>query len=103
MPYTTVTCLGISIHYICLFVERNFLFYCLIEVLKNLSTRYNTKMQINEEQFKKFILDSGLVSKTDFNSASKISETKKQKIGDALLSLGKISETDLKRTEAHVL
>lgn len=60
-------------------------------------------MQINEEQLKKFILDSGLVSKTDLEDAFKIAETKKQKIGDILLSEGKISETDMKRMEAFVL
>ncbi|MCX6752663.1 MAG: GspE/PulE family protein [Candidatus Nomurabacteria bacterium] len=60
-------------------------------------------MIIDEEQFKKFILDSKLVSKTDFDEAIKIAETKKQKIGNVLLSEGKISETDLKRAEAFVL
>ncbi len=60
-------------------------------------------MVIDEEQFKKFILESGLVSKTDFNFAISEAETKKQKIGHILLSEGKISETDLKKTEAYVL
>jgi type IV pilus assembly protein PilB len=60
-------------------------------------------MVINEEQLKKFILEGGLVSKTDLEDASKEAEIKKQKIGDILLSLGKISETDLKRMEAFVL
>ncbi len=60
-------------------------------------------MEINEEQLKKFILDSGLVSKTDLEDALKKAETKKQKVGDVLLSDGKISETDMKRMEAFVL
>ena len=60
-------------------------------------------MQINEEQLKKFILDGGLVSKTDLEDAFKKAEVKKQKIGDILLSDGKISETDLKKMEAFVL
>ncbi|MFA5840872.1 MAG: GspE/PulE family protein [Candidatus Paceibacterota bacterium] len=60
-------------------------------------------MQINEEQLKKFILEGGLVSKTDLEDAIKKAEAKKQKIGDVLLSLGKISETDLKKMEAFVL
>ena len=60
-------------------------------------------MQIDEEQFKKYILESGFVSKTDYNVAEKIAETKKQKIGNILLSENKISETDLKRTEAFIL
>jgi len=60
-------------------------------------------MQINEDQLKKFILDGGLVSKTDLEDAFKKAEIKKQKIGDILLSDGKISETDLKKMEAFVL
>ncbi|HTE48501.1 MAG TPA: ATPase, T2SS/T4P/T4SS family [Candidatus Paceibacterota bacterium] len=60
-------------------------------------------MQIDEEQFKKFILESKFVSKTDFDQAQAEADAKKQKIGNILLSAGKISETDLKRTEAFVL
>ena len=60
-------------------------------------------MQINEEQLKKFILDSNLVTRSDFEAAEKKALAKKQKVGDLLLSEGKISETDLKKTEAYVL
>ena len=60
-------------------------------------------MQINEEQLKKFVMDSGLITRTDFEaSVAKAAETK-QKLGNVLLSEGKISETDLKRMEAFVL
>src|SRR3989344_3018113 len=60
-------------------------------------------MQIDEEQLKKFILESKFVSKKDIDLATKTAETKKQKFGDILLSEGKISEIDLKRMEAFVL
>jgi type IV pilus assembly protein PilB len=60
-------------------------------------------MQINEEQLKKFILESKLVSRTDLDEVVKKAETKKQKFGDILLSDAKISETDLRRIEAFVL
>ncbi|MBI2627364.1 type II/IV secretion system protein [Candidatus Nomurabacteria bacterium] len=60
-------------------------------------------MQIDEEQLKKSILESGLVSRSDLDSAGKKAETKKQKLGDILFSEGKISETDLRRMEAFVL
>ncbi|MEK9181554.1 MAG: ATPase, T2SS/T4P/T4SS family, partial [Patescibacteria group bacterium] len=60
-------------------------------------------MQINEEQLKKFILESGLVTRSDLDSAVKEAELKKQKFDNILLSQGKISETDLKRMEAFVL
>ena len=54
-------------------------------------------MQINEEQLKKFILESGLVSRSDFDEAVAKAEAQKQKFGSVLLSEGKLSETDLKR------
>ncbi len=60
-------------------------------------------MQINEEQLKKFILESKLVSWVDLDESIKKAEEKNQKFGDILLSDGKISETDLRRMEAFVL
>lgn len=60
-------------------------------------------MIINEEQLKKFIVESGLVNKTDIETAQKESLEKKSSLSDILLSLGKISEKDLKRMEATVL
>src|ERR1035437_1115443 len=60
-------------------------------------------MEINEEQLKKFILESGLVSRSDLDSAIEKALVKKQKFGNVLLSEGKISEADLKKMEAFVL
>ncbi len=60
-------------------------------------------MQIDEEQLKKFILKSGFVVKGDLDTVAKEAKESGQKFGDILLSLGKISEADLKRTEAFVL
>jgi type IV pilus assembly protein PilB len=60
-------------------------------------------MQIDQNQFKKFILDSGLISRADLEEEIKKATDKKQKLGNILLSDGKISETDLKKTEAFVL
>ncbi|MBY0376602.1 GspE/PulE family protein [Patescibacteria group bacterium] len=60
-------------------------------------------MQISEEQLKKTILDSKLIPSDVLDELVKKAEEKKQKLGDVLLSEGKISESDLKRTEAFVL
>ncbi len=60
-------------------------------------------MIINEEQLKKVILDSGLITRSELDALAKKAETKKQKLSNVLLSDGKISETDLKRMEAFVL
>jgi type IV pilus assembly protein PilB len=60
-------------------------------------------MQINEEQLKKAVLDSGLVPRSLLDEIVKKSQTGKQKLEDLLLSDGKVSEVDLKRTEAFIL
>lgn len=60
-------------------------------------------MQINEDQLKKFILESKLINKSDLDAVIGDAEEKKQKWTDLLLSANKISETDLKRMEAFVL
>ena len=60
-------------------------------------------MVINEEQFKKVILDSGLITRSELELSAEKAQEKKQKLSDILLSEGKISETDLKRMEAYVL
>ena len=60
-------------------------------------------MQIDEKQLKKFILDSGLVKRDDLDVSEKKAEETKQKLGNVLMSEGKISESDLKRMEAFVL
>ncbi len=60
-------------------------------------------MQIDEKQLKKFILDSGLVKPEDFEASEKKALEVKQKLGNVLLSDGKISESDLKRMEAFVV
>lgn len=60
-------------------------------------------MQIKHDQIKKFILESGLISKSDFLAAEKQADEKGAYIGDVLVSAGKLSDTDLKRIEAYVL
>jgi len=60
-------------------------------------------MQINEEQLKKFILDSSLLTRAELDSAVERATEKNQKLGNILLSEGKIGEADLKRMEAFVL
>lgn len=60
-------------------------------------------MILKEEQLEKFILDSGLVDKLSLEKAKQDAEEKKQSLGDALVSLGKISEDDLHRITAYVI
>lgn len=60
-------------------------------------------MEVDQEQLKKFILDSGLISRADLDEEIKKATEKNQKLGNVLLSDGKISESDLKKMEAFVL
>ncbi|MEI7810193.1 MAG: GspE/PulE family protein, partial [bacterium] len=60
-------------------------------------------MEIDEEQLKKVIIESNLVSRVDLDDAIKKGEETKQKFSDILLSEGKIFEADLRRMEAFVL
>lgn len=60
-------------------------------------------MFIEEKELKKFILDSGLVSKKDLGEAEKSAKAKSQTVGDILVSLGKITADDLRKMQAYVL
>lgn len=60
-------------------------------------------MHIEEKQLEDFILDSGLVSKADLNSAIKEAEGKKESVGKVLINNGKLTEDDLRRMQAYIL
>jgi len=59
-------------------------------------------MFIEENQLKKFIIDSGLVSKKDIAEAEKDAKEKSITIGEALIMIGKISENDLRKMQAYI-
>ncbi len=60
-------------------------------------------MYINEKQLKEFILDSGLVTRKDFDASEKDAKEKEISIGEILVNKGKINEDDLRRIQAYVL
>ena len=60
-------------------------------------------MFVEDAQLYKFILDSGLVSKTDLEDAKRESEKKNKRLGDILVSAGKINADNLRRMQAYVL
>ncbi|MBV9349751.1 MAG: type II/IV secretion system protein [Patescibacteria group bacterium] len=60
-------------------------------------------MRVADTQLKTFILDSGLVSRKDIESAEKTAKEKKQPLSDALISSGVIGEDDVRRMQAHIL
>lgn len=60
-------------------------------------------MHIEDSQLNKFILDSNLVSKSDLESSQKEADEKGIRLGDMLVSQGKISKDNLRRMQAYVL
>lgn len=60
-------------------------------------------MYIAEAQLKEFVLDSGLVSRKDYESAEKEAKDSEKEVGEVLVMKGKISEDDLRRMQAYVL
>ncbi len=60
-------------------------------------------MHIEESQLKDFIIDSGLVSKTDVLSAEKEALEKKDTIAHVLIAKGKLTEDDIRRMQAYIL
>ncbi len=60
-------------------------------------------MLVQENKLKKFILDSGLVSRDDVRIAEDEAEKSGGSIGDVLVTQGKISNDDLRRVQAYSL
>ena len=60
-------------------------------------------MRIQDAQLKRFVLDSGLVSRKDVDVAEKAAEEEGRTVAEALVSIGAMSEDDLRRVESYVL
>jgi type IV pilus assembly protein PilB len=60
-------------------------------------------MIIKEDQLKRFILDSGLITEKEYALAEKKSKDENKLIKDIFIAEGKISEDDFRRVEAYVL
>ena len=60
-------------------------------------------MRIQDEQLKRFILDAGLITKSDISAAQKIAKEEKRTLSEALIAHGHMTEDDMRRVEAYVL
>jgi type IV pilus assembly protein PilB len=60
-------------------------------------------MYIEEKQLKEFIIDSGLISRTDLDAAEVEAKKKNVSLGKYLVTSGKMTDDDLRRMEAYVL
>jgi len=60
-------------------------------------------MLVQEGKLKKFILDSGLASRSEVLAAEKDADKDGGSVGDVLVKQGKISTDDLRRVQAYIL
>ncbi len=60
-------------------------------------------MQVSEKDLRRFILDSGLVSRKDVDDADTEAKKRKQSVGDILIANGHLTEDSLRRIKAYVL
>jgi type IV pilus assembly protein PilB len=59
-------------------------------------------MRIQDGQLKRFIIDAGLITKSDITEAEKIAKEEKQTLSEALIAHGHMTEDDMRRVEAYV-
>jgi len=60
-------------------------------------------MHVEDSQIKDFIIDAGLISKSEVEQAEEEAKSKKKPISEILVSKGKFSDDDLRRVQAYVL
>lgn len=60
-------------------------------------------MRIQDEQLKRFILDAGLITKSDISAAEKIAKEEERTLSEALIAHGHMTEDDMRRVESYVL
>ncbi len=60
-------------------------------------------MQVSDAQLKTFIVESGLVSRKDMEQAESMAKEKSTSLRDAVVTLGLLSEDEVRRMQAHIL
>lgn len=60
-------------------------------------------MRIQDDQLKRFILDSNLVTKADIAASEKIAKDENRSLAEALIAGGHLTEDDMRRVESYVL
>ncbi|MFM2423988.1 MAG: hypothetical protein RLZZ70_377 [Candidatus Parcubacteria bacterium] len=60
-------------------------------------------MRILDDQLKRFVLDSNLVSKVDMAAAEKAAREENRSLSHALISGGYLTEDDMRRVESYIL
>jgi len=60
-------------------------------------------MRIQDGQLKRFILDAGLITKSDIANVEKIAKDEERTLSEALISHGHMTDDDMRRIESYVL
>jgi type IV pilus assembly protein PilB len=60
-------------------------------------------VRIQDEQLKRFILDAGLITKSDIAAAEKVAKEESRSLSEALIAHGHMTEDDMRRVESYVL
>lgn len=60
-------------------------------------------MRIQDEQLKRFIIDAGLIKKSDIAAVEKVAKDENRTLAEALIAQGHMTEDDMRRVESYVL
>ncbi len=60
-------------------------------------------MRIQNEQLKRFVLDAGLIKKSDIAAVEKIAKDERRTLAEVLIAQGHMTEDDMRRVESYVL
>src|SRR5574343_1260078 len=60
-------------------------------------------MHVEDSQIKEFVVDAGLISKSEVEEVEKEAKQKKKPLSDILILKGKFSDDDLRRVQAYIL
>jgi type IV pilus assembly protein PilB len=60
-------------------------------------------VRIQDEQLKRFVLDAGLIKKTDIAAVEKVAKEERRTLAEALIAQGHMTEDDMRRIESYVL
>lgn len=60
-------------------------------------------MHVEDSQIRDFIIDAGLISKSEAEEVEKEAKSKKKPLSDILVQKGKFSDDDLRRIQAYIL
>ena len=60
-------------------------------------------VRIQDEQLKRFIIDAGLITKSDIVAAEKVAKEEDRTLSASLIAQGHMTEDDMRRVESYVL